>query len=252
MSDKAEITEKALLDERRQLLRELRQAGRIDLKKFANRANISYAMLSQFENGKRNLSEKAWKRVRGVLEKYYHRPNAAMKAKRSSVREIIGRLDPTIDYPVLIRRYDERARQELREERELTESLRDGLGTYNARVAAWLEAEIALQVATQRAMDAAEVARSEFAADKLLGGLRDSKGNMELVSMPRIPPFEFPETMALVASERDAKTRKVVPWRRKKLSKPEPSGSGYEIRIANNPREEAELRAGGWKEVPYE
>jgi len=258
MSDKAEINDKSLRDERRRRVRDFREHVGMDLKAFAKLAKISYAMLSQFENGNRNLSEKAWGRVQGAIEKIYHRPGIAAKVDPSTLRQIVGSLTANVGYPVLTTKYDAQTRQELDDDLKFAKSILVAVGTHSGATERWLEAKIAACEAQKREMDFAEIARSnwddylrsEEIPWSLPGVLRDENGAAEFTGVEKSNPLEFPETMALLACDRE--DGKIIPWKPKKYSKAEPPGRDIEIRIANNPKEEAELLAAGWQLVKSE
>lgn len=69
MSDNTERAEKTVpLGQRRKMLRTFRKQYGVTLVEFGQLCNISNPMLSQFENGDRNLSAEAWTRVATAMQ----------------------------------------------------------------------------------------------------------------------------------------------------------------------------------------
>lgn len=250
------MAEKALLDERRKLVRDFREQIGMGLVEFGKLAKVSHPMLCQFENGDRDLSAEAWKRVQDAIAKAFPKHRSELETKLSRVEEIVGKLEANVGYPALIRKYDAKTYQESRDNQALAENLRSHLNADDpkeAKEAAWLEAEVAAETAAQRAMDAAAKVHRDYEPDQLLGIFREADGSVMFTSTPA-KPYKFRETMAMLAYERDKESGKILPWKRKKLSKPkpEPHSQQFDICIARNPQEEAALLASGWQLVKSE
>jgi|HubBroStandDraft_6_1064221.scaffolds.fasta_scaffold624439_2 transcriptional regulator with XRE-family HTH domain len=83
---------KVPLRERRKLLRLFRKQNRMSLSALGELAGLSQPMLSQFENGDRDLSEEAWTRVLDAMEKFLLRANANYKAEIAQAQETAAKL----------------------------------------------------------------------------------------------------------------------------------------------------------------
>src|SRR5580704_2046878 len=83
---------KVPLRERRKLLRLFRKQNRMSLSALGELAGLSQPLLSQFENGDRDLSEEAWTRVLDAMEKFLLRANANYKAEIAQAQETAAKL----------------------------------------------------------------------------------------------------------------------------------------------------------------
>lgn len=262
MPETVEI-KKLPMGQRRRLLRTFRKQFGITLDELRKGTGLSKAMLSRFEAGNRNLSEKAWDRVFARVSSLTSKVDARRLAeieKAKVAAEELGVLECDVSYEYLGRKYDERTRQESRDSIALAKSIcadpkYPKFKADNPSEAAWIELEIVAHTAALHAMEAAEKVHRDYEPDQLRGVLRESDGSIVLIeTTPPGKPNEFRETMALLVCERDPKTQKVLPWRPKKLAKPkpEPSGHQFEVCMAHNPQEEAALIAAGWQVVQSE
>ncbi len=92
MAKQAEKTKTIPLRERRKLVREFREQTNLGLTELASIAGLSQPMLSQFENGVRNLSEEAWARVLAAMEKFLLTANENYKAEIAKAEETAAKL----------------------------------------------------------------------------------------------------------------------------------------------------------------
>jgi transcriptional regulator with XRE-family HTH domain len=83
---------KVPLRERRKLLRLFRKQNRMSLSALGKLAGLSQPMLSQFENGDRDLSEEAWARVLDSMEKFLLTANENYKAEITKAKETAVKL----------------------------------------------------------------------------------------------------------------------------------------------------------------
>ena len=231
-----EITEAAgrvPLRRRRKMLRDFRKRMGVTLVKLGGEAKVSQPMLSQFEKGDRDLSADAWKRVHAAMQTLIEHDKAKHKTEVADAREIAARLGPDM-YSCIERRFSTDARSEVAEELRLISVFQNSLDNdAHPKTKRWLAAEMAVVQAQLRAIEAAVEARAER------------------------HPNEPGDAMRICAATKTSEG-KVVPWR-------DPSISSVTERISMaakvaeaqvclvfNPKQEAELRAAGWKEVKSE
>jgi transcriptional regulator with XRE-family HTH domain len=91
MSEATESTEKdkkLTLQERRDLVREFRKRTGCTLVELGELADVSNPMLSQFETGARNLSEKAWERVLDAMKAARKDPKAVLHSQPPYVQRM--------------------------------------------------------------------------------------------------------------------------------------------------------------------
>jgi transcriptional regulator with XRE-family HTH domain len=80
-------------DERRALLREFRNECDLTLERLAGRADLSKAMLSQFENGGRDLSPETWQGVLDAMESVLAEDKVAHDKEISRLKKEAARLE---------------------------------------------------------------------------------------------------------------------------------------------------------------
>ncbi len=250
MSETTE-TKTVPLGQRRKKLRTFRKQYGITLAKFGKRAGVSQPMLSQFERGDSNLSDEAWAGVLKAMtdlisEDGSKRFAEITKAKGTAAKlgAEVGTLEGDV-YLGIERQYDANAREKLKRECGTIDRLRSGAAN-NSRIKAWLDAEMEAARAVEKAMNCAELAHADFNKTAVLVDIEKPDGKTVLGEIEDKSPSE---TMTLLAATKTAEG-KIVPWRRKKL--PTPAGARFQVCIANNPKEEAELLEAGWQVVKSE
>src|SRR5437016_11236513 len=93
MTDKIETTERVVpLSQRRKLLRKFREQYDITMIEFGKRAGLSQAVLSQFENGVRNLSPEAWARVLAAMSDLITEDDARRLAEIEQAKKTAAKL----------------------------------------------------------------------------------------------------------------------------------------------------------------
>lgn len=80
---------KVPLSERRERLRAFRKKNRMSLAEFGKLAGLSQPMLSQFENGDRELSEDAWRRVQKAMDRHLDK-NAVQQRGRQPLMSLFA------------------------------------------------------------------------------------------------------------------------------------------------------------------
>jgi hypothetical protein len=91
------MTEKPKLsaDEQREIFRRFLYETGLTLVAFGKLCGLTNPMLSMFENGKRELSDKAWGRVHDAMNKVVVRNRARLEVKRAKVSEAAAKLPLT-------------------------------------------------------------------------------------------------------------------------------------------------------------
>lgn len=82
------------LRDRRRLVRTFRKQTGLTLVDLGKLAELSNPMLSQFENGKVNLSDESWKRLCDAMEKFLLTANENYKAEIAKAKETAAKLSP--------------------------------------------------------------------------------------------------------------------------------------------------------------
>jgi transcriptional regulator with XRE-family HTH domain len=215
------------LRERRKLVRDFRENLELSLREFGRLAGISHPMLSQFETGEggHNLSKEAWKRVLRAVE--IAQAENGWKAGASKARKIANRLGVGT-HEGLTREIGPQAQRFAKGLQGLIQRLQDKVPPDDAARKAWLDAELAAAIANEKAMEL---------CSRLEGAMPGVDAKMVIYIPAKadviVNPSNTPASGQIAGSQR-ARTE-------------EP-----EVRLAWNPKEEAELKAAGWKEVKSE
>lgn len=92
-----ETRERLPLSERRELLRDFRKQCGVTLTELGKLAHVSQPMLSQFENGARDLSAEAWDRVLDAMEKFLSRAKAEIIEKNEGLKQQLAKAGETAE-----------------------------------------------------------------------------------------------------------------------------------------------------------
>lgn len=92
-----ETRERLPLSERRELLGDFRKQCGVTLTELGKLAHVSQPMLSQFENGARDLSAEAWDRVLGAMEKFLEANNAKQRERIAELEHERAKAEETAE-----------------------------------------------------------------------------------------------------------------------------------------------------------
>jgi transcriptional regulator with XRE-family HTH domain len=173
-------------EECRELFREVRDKTDLTLKELGRRAQLSEAMISQFENGNRDLSEEAWDRVLDAIQEFLTERQEALDSRQARLEKDAARLasepasliletlfplafgphSTTRSGATVLDRLTQ-AHVQLKEQREYIEFLQERLeksGRETARLREWLDAELVATLANEKALNLREAVHKEEAA----------------------------------------------------------------------------------------
>ena len=92
-----ETRERLPLSERREVLRDFRKQCGVTLTELGKLAHVSQPMLSQFENGARDLSAEAWDRVLDAMEKFLSRAKTEIIEKNERLKQQLAKAGETAE-----------------------------------------------------------------------------------------------------------------------------------------------------------